>query len=124
MMNQDDGQVELALKLAQEAKQGSHLGGVVLIALVQTDQGIQDEQDGFENAQSLFETLAIGRQVQAKGDGRDDVQGHIGQGDGRRGKRISRRRGRSASAGRVRSEPATLAKRSVGVCSCRALWGR
>ena len=75
VMNQEHGQLELALQLAQEGQEASDLGGVVLIDAVQTDQGIEDEQAGLALLDGVGEELAIGRRVQSQGGGGDDFDG-------------------------------------------------
>ena len=45
-MNQQDGQLELALEFPQIREQRGDLGGVVFIDPVQPDQRVQDQQDG------------------------------------------------------------------------------
>ena len=46
--------MELALELAQEALEGGDLGGVVFVALVEADHGIQDQEDGLGNCSGAF----------------------------------------------------------------------
>ena len=75
VMNEEHGQLELALKLAQEGEESGDLGGVVLIDAVKTDQGIQDEQAGLELLDGVGQALAIGGHVQAQGGRGDDFDG-------------------------------------------------
>ena len=49
VVNEQDGQLELALEFAQVREQRGDLGGVVFIDAVQPDQRIQDQQDGAES---------------------------------------------------------------------------
>ena len=60
VMNQEDGQLELALEFAQVGEQRGDLGGVVLIDPVQADQGIEDQQAGLELLDGVGEALAVG----------------------------------------------------------------
>ena len=48
MMNQDDGQLELALEFPQVREQPGDLASIVFIHPVQTDQWNQNQQDGSE----------------------------------------------------------------------------
>ena len=48
MVNQEDGQMKLALKLAKEGKQRGDLSGVIFIDSMEADQGIEDEQNGLD----------------------------------------------------------------------------
>ena len=48
VMNQQDGQLKLALQFPEVGEQRGDLGGVVFIDPVQADQRVQDQQDGVE----------------------------------------------------------------------------
>ena len=83
-MNQEHGQLELALQLAQEGQERGNLSGVVLVDAVQADQGIEDEQAGLELLDGVGEALAIGGSVQTQGRRGDDfdgqgIEGHLGR---------------------------------------------
>lgn len=75
VMDQEHGQMKLALELTQEAEQGCDLRGLVLIALMQADEGVQHQQQRAEHFHGGGQTLAIHSQVQAQGSGGDNVQG-------------------------------------------------
>jgi len=81
VMDQEHGQMKLALELTQEAEQGRDLRGLVLIALMQADEWIQNQQQRSEGFHGRDQTLAIQNYVQAQGSGGDDVQGELGQGN-------------------------------------------
>ncbi len=55
VMNQHDGQLELALEFPQIREQPGDLGGVVFIDPVQADERVQDQQDGPELLDGLGE---------------------------------------------------------------------
>ena len=64
MMNQQDGQLELALEFAQVREQPGDLAGVIFIHPVQSDQWVQDQQDGPELLDGVGEARAVGGSVQ------------------------------------------------------------
>ena len=63
VMNQQDGQLKLALKLPQVRQERGHLRGVVFIQPVEPDQRVQDQQDGLELLDGVRQTLAVGWRV-------------------------------------------------------------
>ena len=64
VMNQHDGQLELALEFPQIREQRGDLGGVVFIHPVQPDKRVQDQQDGALLLDGLGEALPVGGGVQ------------------------------------------------------------
>jgi hypothetical protein len=81
MVNQDHGQVELALQIAQEAEYPRDLGRIVFIDAMPPDEGIEDQQDQLEGLDRVGQELAIGVQVQAQGQrGRLDPEPERGTG--------------------------------------------
>ena len=48
VMNQEDGQLKLALQFPKIGEQGRDLSGVILIDPVKSDQGVQDQEGGLE----------------------------------------------------------------------------
>ncbi len=72
VMNQQDGQLELALQFPQVREQRGDLGGVVFIDPMQPDQRIQDQQDGPLLLDGVGKALAIGGGIQPeRGRGND-----------------------------------------------------
>src|SRR6266540_2762126 len=59
VMEQEHGQMKLALELTQGAEQGCDLGGLVLIALMQADEQIQNQQQRAEGFHGGGQTLSI-----------------------------------------------------------------
>ena len=64
VMNQEDGQLKLALQFPEVGEQRGDLGGVVFIDPMQPDEGIQDQEDGLELLDGVGQALAVGRGVQ------------------------------------------------------------
>ena len=64
MMNQQDGQLELALEFSQVREQPGDLAGVVFIHPVQSDQRVQDQQNGPKLFDGVGEARAVGGSVQ------------------------------------------------------------
>ena len=75
MVNHQHGQLETALELTQAAEEGGDLGGFIFFDLVQSDQGIQDQQSRFEGLERQDQTLAIPSPIQAERGGGDNLQG-------------------------------------------------
>jgi hypothetical protein len=57
MVNQEHGQVELALQLAQEGEQARDLGRIVFIDAMQPNEGIEDQQDRLEGLDRVGQAL-------------------------------------------------------------------
>jgi hypothetical protein len=74
-MNEHDGQVKLTLEFAQKGEQRADLRGVVFVDAMQTDQGIQDEQDGLVLLDGLSQALPVSGGVQSQGGCGDDFDG-------------------------------------------------
>ena len=75
VMNQEDGQLKLALQFPEIREQRGDLGGVIFIDAVKADQGIQDQQDGLEILDGVGQALAIGRSIQPERGRGDDFDG-------------------------------------------------
>ena len=73
MVNDDHGDLVLALEFAQEAQERGHLGGVVFVDAMEADEGIEHEQAGAALAHGTLQTLAVGGQIQSEGWSGDDV---------------------------------------------------
>jgi hypothetical protein len=84
MVNQEHGQVELALQLAQEGEQARDLGRIVFINAMEPNEGIEDQQDRLEGLDRVGQALAIGGGVQAQCGGGDDFHGQRFEADLRR----------------------------------------
>ena len=65
MVDQHDGQVKLALELAEVRKQSGDLSGVVFIDAVESDQRIEDQEDGSECFNRVGQALTVGGNVQS-----------------------------------------------------------
>ena len=74
VVDDDDGELMVALEMTEEGEQGSDLGGRILIDAVQADEGIEDEQARAESGDGMFEHGAIVGQVEAQGGGGDDLE--------------------------------------------------
>ena len=75
VMNQKDGQLELALEFPKVRKQARDLGGVVFIDPMKTDQRIEDQEDGTKIFHGVGEALAISWCIQAERVRGDDFYG-------------------------------------------------
>jgi len=80
VMNQQDGQLELALEFAQIREQPGDLAGVVFIHPVQSDQRVQDQQDRPELLDGVGEPRSIGGSVKPERRGGDDFHRQGGKG--------------------------------------------
>jgi hypothetical protein len=63
VVDQEHRQLKLALELTQVAEQGSDLRGLVLVALMQTNERIQNQEQGPEGLDGQAESLAIGGRI-------------------------------------------------------------
>ena len=54
VMDQEDGQSELALQFPKIREQGGDLGGIILIDAVQPDQRVEDQEHRVMLAKKLF----------------------------------------------------------------------
>ncbi|MFN8627986.1 MAG: hypothetical protein U0587_18685 [Candidatus Binatia bacterium] len=79
VVDQCDGEMMLALKLAQEAEQWSDLAGVVLVDGVQAHKRVEHEQRGIGFLDGFAQLLAAGRVVQTQPCGGDDEQRQVFQ---------------------------------------------
>jgi len=71
VMNQEDGQLELTLEFPQVRQQSGDLAGVVFIHSVQSDQRVQDQQNGPELLDGVGQARAVGGCVQSERRGRN-----------------------------------------------------
>ena len=81
VVDDDDGELMLALKIAQKGEQGSDLGARVLIDAMQADEGVEDEQARPIGGDGVFEHGAIGGQIEADGGCGDDLKVEVAEGD-------------------------------------------
>src|SRR5437867_4761540 len=79
MMNQQDGQLKLALEFAQIREQRGDLSGVIFIHPVQADQWIEDQQDGPLLLDGVAETQTVSGGVQPKRRGSNDLKRQRGK---------------------------------------------
>ena len=77
MVDEQDGGLEAALDIAQEAEDGGDLGDGVLVDAVQADQGVEDDEAGPDTFHGLQQALPVVAMVEAQdGDVDDgDVEG-------------------------------------------------
>src|ERR1022692_3819883 len=66
VMNEQDRQVKLALEFPQKGEQRANLRSIIFVYAMQTNQGIQDEQDGLELFDGLGEALTVTGCVQSQ----------------------------------------------------------
>lgn len=81
VVDDNDGELMLALEVAQKGEQGSDLGGRVFIAAMQADEGVEDEQARPESGDGVFEAEAVGGQIEAHGGGGDDLEVEVAERD-------------------------------------------
>jgi len=75
MVDDDDGHVEGALQLSQVGEDGGDLTGVVLIDLVQSHEGVQQQEPGVQLRHGVIEALLVAVQVEPQRGHRDHVDG-------------------------------------------------
>ena len=73
VMDQDHGQLELTLQFPEVRQQRGDLRRVVFIDAMESDQRIQDEQDGPQILDGVGKALAIGGGIQPDGGRGDDI---------------------------------------------------
>ena len=75
VMDQDHGQLELALELAQVTQESGDLGGIIFIEAVKSDHRVEDEQARPQSLNRFGQALTVGGQVQTQNVGGDDFDG-------------------------------------------------
>jgi hypothetical protein len=79
VMDDEHGDVELALEGAEVAEQGGDLAGVVLVDAVQAHERVEHEQPGCEAANGSAQARLVASAIEAKDRNGDDVDRRAGQ---------------------------------------------
>lgn len=79
VVNEYDGEMEAALKLAQVAEDGSDLGGEVLVDSVKPDEGIEEKEPWSEAVHGIDEPFLVEYGVEPQRRRSDDVDVELGE---------------------------------------------
>jgi hypothetical protein len=79
VMDDDDGEIELALQSPEISEEGRDIAGVVFVDPVQADEGVEEQQARPQLAHGLEEATLIAIQIEAQRGGGDDVDGQGGE---------------------------------------------
>lgn len=75
MVDQDDGDLVVALELAQAPEEQADVRRGVLVALMQADEGVEDDQSWLDVVERQREALLVLTRVEAEHGGRDEADG-------------------------------------------------
>jgi len=84
MMDDDHGEGEAPLQLAERREQRRDLGGRIFVDAMEPDEGVEHEEEGAYRGDGRVELLPIVGDIQAQARGGDDVDREIGERDPRR----------------------------------------
>jgi hypothetical protein len=83
MVDEDDGELEAALELAEVGKKRGDLARDVLVDAMEADEGVEDEEARPEGGHRLSETLPVELEIKAEAGSCNDVDVEVGQVDAR-----------------------------------------
>lgn len=81
VVDEEDGEGEGALQLAEVGEEGGDLEGGILVEAVEADEGIEDQQAGAMGVEGVGEAALVGGQVEAELIGEDEEDGQLGEVD-------------------------------------------
>ena len=73
-MDDDDGEVVLALELTEVGEQAGDVSGVVLVATMESNEGVEQEQPGGEGGDDVTQAVAVPLEVEPEAGRGDDVE--------------------------------------------------
>lgn len=78
-MDEENGETEGTLKLAEESEQRRDLGGDIFVDSVKSDEGIENEKAWPQLIEGSLEPLSVECEIDSKGEGGDDLEVESGQ---------------------------------------------
>ena len=81
VVDEDDGEREVALQVAQVGEQGRDLGRGIFVDAMKPDEGVEDEQDRTERVDRRLQLRTVFDEIETHAGGGDHLDGQIGEGD-------------------------------------------